>query len=337
MPVEPTASSVRDYLIYGLSLPERTLRSSAAMLGGVLTETSALLVPQAFRDSRSYRTFVQQMLDMVANDVGGVAESRASASPAIEGDEDEPPPDQPEVSNYVARKTVGSFVDLAGMATLHLSPVLVLAVASDIAYGSQTYLKQLSTELKKEGVIDEHSTIDSTADLLDAISTATGETASAFDTPPISIDGLKNTIDETRSNFARINPQDVLPQSEIERLWDDMQQLADREDVSLFEMSSAMTMYTLNQIDTVRKGALATIMVTGDIFDRHVLDHYWQGLSEISQRGLYTVLAESSQPYIEAVWYNFSSDRGTVTEDLLTGRLAGRVWDGMKSWMSPKT
>ena len=326
----PGISSVRDYLSYGLSLPERTLRSTAAMIGGALTESSELLVPQAFRDSRSYRTFVQQMLEMVARDVGGVTKVTDALDNATAGD-------NADIENFVARKTVGSFVDLAGMATFHLSPALVLAVVSDVAYGSTTYLKELSSQLKKEGIIAEDSTIDSASDLLDAISTATGETAAAFDTPPISLDGIRNTIDETRNHFARIKPTDVLPKAEIDQLWSDMRNMAERENVGLFELSSAMTMYTLNHVDTVRKGALTTVSVTGDLIDRHVLDHYRQGLEEISKRGIYSVLAESSQPYIEAVWFNFSTDRPTVTEDVVSGRLANRMWQGMRGWMSVKS
>ncbi len=322
---------MRDYLVYGLSLPERTLRSTAAMLGGVLTESSELLVPQAFRDSRSYRTFVQQMLEMMARDVGGV-----QTTEVVNADGIGLPADAAKMENFVARKTVGSFVDLAGMATFHLSPALILAVVSDVAYGSTTYLNELSTQLKKEGLIDQDSTIDGAADLLNAISKATGETATSFDTPPISVEGIRNTIEATRKNFAQINPSCVLPKSEIDRRWSEMRQLAERENVGLFELSSAMTLYALNQVDTVRKGALTTISVTGELFDRHILDHYWQGLEEISQRGIYNVLSESSKPYIEAVWFNFSSDRPTVTADLVSGKLASRMWSGMRGWIDPK-
>jgi hypothetical protein len=264
--------------------------------------------------------------------VGGVK------TPTIENaDGNDPPADQTKMEDYVARNTVGSFVDLAGMATFHLSPVLILAVVSDVAYGSTTYLKELSTQLKKEGIIDQDSTIDGATDLLNAISNATGESATAFDTPPISVEGIRNTIEETRRNFAQINPTSVLPKSEIDRLWWEMHQLADRENVGLFELSSTMTLYALNQVDTVRKGALTTISVTGELFDRHVLDHYWQCLEEISQRGVYDVLSESSKPYIEAVWFNFSSDRPTVTAELVSGKLASRMWTGIRGWIAPKS
>jgi hypothetical protein len=69
---DPGVSTVYDYLLYGLSLPERALRSTGALVGGTLRESSELLLPRAFRNSQSYRLFLQQMLDFVVEDVGGV-------------------------------------------------------------------------------------------------------------------------------------------------------------------------------------------------------------------------------------------------------------------------
>ena len=321
----PSTDAVRNYLMYGLSLPERALRSTAAMFGGLVNESAGLLLPRSFRDSRSYQTFVQQMLDTVAQDVGGVAKSEEAAD--NDGDES--------VQAYVAQKTVGSFVDLAGMATLHVSPAFTLAIISDIAYGSTTYLKELSDRLKEEGVIAQESTIDNTADLLQALSTATGETAEAFDTPPISIEGLKKTISETRSQFANVDPTTLIPEAEIDRFWEDMSKMADRENVSLLELSSTMTMYALNQVETICQGALTTITVTGELLDRHIFDHYWQALNEIEEQGIYSVLAASSAPYTQAIWYNFSSERPTMTEDIFSGKLMGQAWQGLQSfWAS---
>jgi hypothetical protein len=278
------------------------------------------MVPLAVRNSTSYKTFVQQMLDMLINDVGGVK---------VETDESDDPN---VVEDYVARKTVGSFLDFAGMATLHLSPVFILALISDLAYGSKTYLDELTIQLKAEGVIPEGSTIENVHELLEAIGEVSAETANVFDTPPINIAGLKNTVQETVDNIARMEPTSILPQKELEQMWADMQAVANSQDVGLFELSSAMTMYALNQAGTVGQGALTTITVSGELVDRHIIQHYWDGLERISDQGIYKIVAESSQPYIEAVWHNFSAKRETLTKDLLTGKLIGQAWDGMRTW-----
>ena len=326
---DPGVDSVYKYLMYGLSLPERTVRSSAAMIGGVINESATLLVPQAFRDSTTYRKFVQQMMDMVNEDVGGVKKK-----PVDDGGPSVTVPEK--VQNYVAKKTVGTFLDLAGMATLHLSPITLLAITSDIAYGSTTYLKALSDELKKEGVIAEDSTIGSTAELLAAVANASAATTDQLDTPPLSVEGLRETIQQTRERLAEIDPTQILPQSEIKKMWDDMQGLADKEHVNLFEISSAMTMYSLNQVSTATKGALTTVRVTGNLLDEHIFDHYWQGAAKIGREGIYSVAAESGQPYLDALWYNFSSDRPTLTEDIVSGKMIGNAWAGLREWFGNK-
>ncbi len=317
----PEANSVLNYMLYGLSLPERALRSTSAMVGGALHESAVMLVPNAFKSSKSYTLFVQQMLDFMANDIGGVergAKEEASTT---------------EVEGYVARKTVSTFIDLAGMATFHLSPMTVLALISDIAYGSQEYLTELSQELKAQGVIDENSTIDNAADLLSAIKNATGASAQAFDLPPLSIEGLAQTIQETRDQVNSVDPGGLMPEAELKRMWNDMHEIATKENVNVMSVASTMSLYSLRKVGNAGIGALSTVKVAGNMFDRHLIQHYREGITTICDRGLYTTLAESSGPYISAVWSNFSSDKDTVTEDLLTGKLAGRAWEGIRCWL----
>ena len=64
--------SLIETLTFGLTIPERTARSVSALVGGLVHESAARLIPSAFRSSRSYTVFVQQALDMMVHDVGGV-------------------------------------------------------------------------------------------------------------------------------------------------------------------------------------------------------------------------------------------------------------------------
>lgn len=327
VPGEPPTQSrtaKKKQLGYVLSLPERALRSGTGLLGGVLRESASLLVPQSFRNSRTYTVMVRQMLDFVVHDIGGVAQGGTPSSTA-------------EVDNYVARKAIGNFVDMASLATLHLSPLLLLAAVSDLAYGSQVYLKELSDELKAQGVIDENTTIDHVNDLLTAVSDASAATGKVFNTPPLSADALKETIDETRAAIRGSGASRVPPQAEVDRMWEEMREISAREGVSMLAVSGAATMHSLGKFATLSRGALSTVKVAGTLFDRHVLDHYSQALREIRQRGLYQSLAETSQPYIAAVWENFQADRSTVTEGVLSGKLLGSGWRAVRKWLGKET
>ena len=317
---DPGFAAVRNFLLYSVSIPERTLRSAAGVVSGALRESASLLVPQAFQNSKTYFVFVRQTLNFMAEDVGGVAPS---------DDPDAPPT----VENFVARKAVGNFIELAGLATIHLSPLMLLAIVSDVAYGSQAYLQELGQELKNQGVIDQDSTIDHVDDLLEAVAGAAKTTATAFDTPPLSVEGLKQTIDDTREAVKTIDPVKVIPQAEVKRMWEEIHETATREGVNPLAISSAMTLYSLGKIGMVGRGALSTVKAAGRLFDRHVIDHYADALNDVREKGIYASLAATSEPYIEAVWQNFSTSKTTITEDVLSGRLIGKAWNAARRWL----
>ncbi len=94
-----------------------------------------------------------------------------------------------------------------------------------------------------------------------------------------------------------------------------------------------MTLYSLGKIGSLRPGALSTVKAAGVLFDRHVVDYYVAGLNDIRRKGIYTSLAETSQPYVDAVWMNFSTDKTTITEDLLSGKLIGQASMATRRWL----
>jgi hypothetical protein len=322
---DPGIDSVFRFLTYSLSLPERAVRGTTAIVSGLVGESAQLLIPGAFQDSRTYKTFVSQMLDFLAKDVGGVRKPSPGAdNPA------EPSGENVQVENFVARKTVANFIDLAGLATIHVSPLMILAIVSDVAYGSKAYLQELAGELRKQGVIDERSTINGVQDLLDSIGHATGTTAQSMDLAPLTVEEVRKSLAQTAEAVRQIDVRKALPQAEVRRLWDDMKSVSEQQQVTLFQIGSAMAMYSLNQAANLGKGAVASVQVAGQLFDRRILEHYRTGLSEINNKGIYGLLAESSQPYFDAVWNNFSTRRPTLTEGLLHGKLTARLWSGVK-------
>ncbi len=315
-----SGGSLRETLIYGLSLPERTARSASAVVGGLVNETAARLIPAAFRTSRSYSVFIQQALDMMVHDVGGVKNDKPDAESAEEA--------------MLAQKAVGGLLDVAGAATLHLSPMTVLAVFSDLAYGSGYYLGKLSEELKREGIIDADSSIDEVSDLVEALRRTSGCAADAADKPPISIDGLTETISQLRDEIGKVDPRKLIPQAEVQRMWGEMEQAATDSNVGLWDVSTTMTMFAMNRISLTTRGALSTINVASNLFDEHIIQHYGDALDEIGENGLYATLSDVSTPYVEAVWENFEDGRETWTEELVTGRMFGKAWNGVRGWWS---
>ncbi|MEM8733899.1 MAG: hypothetical protein AAGG44_06750 [Planctomycetota bacterium] len=320
--VSEAASSLLKIFNYSASLPERTIRSATALAGGFVNETASWLIPTAFRNSKSYSIFVQQMLDFVVNDVGGVKRLRSSTSAGSP---------EPKEEMDLARKTVGNLLDMTAFATFHLSPITVLAIFSDVAYGSKTYLDQLSDRLKEQGIISDETTIDGAADLIEALENASGQAVSMFDQPPISIAGLKKTLVDTQVAVSNIDATKLIPASEIDQLWKQMELAAEDQNASIWDVSATMSMVALKNIESAGRGAIVGLEIAGDMFNEHIVTHYWEGLSEIEKRGLIPTLSDASQPYLEAVWSNFSINQKTWTEQLLSGEFLRWGWSQL-SW-----
>lgn len=318
-PAEVELSPATQSLLFGLSLPERLVRSAVGLTAGAARELAGFVVPQAFQTSKSYEIAIQNSLSFLTDTVGGAERKVVDGAPeTAPGDE---------AGEFVARKAVGNFIDLTGLATLHVSPMWILAVVSDVCYGSKTYVQEVALQLKEQGVIDDTSTIHHVDDLLGAIQRASGTTATAFDTPPLSIDQLRKTIDETRQALGEADMRKLIPQSELAAYWDEMQSVANAEGVSLLDVSAAVTMNTLNRVKTVTRGALTSVQVAGGLLNRNVLGHYRDSLTRVSEQGLFAIVAESYQPYVDAVWRNFSTGKRSWTESLLDPR---NVTGGLK-------
>lgn len=323
---EEPLGAVGRYLVYTLSIPERAIRSTVGLTAGAAREATSFLVPAAFQDSKTYEIVVRNSLKFLVEDIAG-------AKPK-QGENEEP--EEEAQDDYVARKAVGNFLDLAGLATLHVSPVWLLAIVSDVAYGSRTYVNELAQELQKKGIIDESSTIHHVDDVLDAVRRGSGEAASLFDTPPLSADELKKTLDSTRAALADPEYAKLLPATEIARQWEDMKSIANTEKLDLLDVSAGVTMHALKQLKTVSHGALTGIEVAGGLINRQIFSHYAGALKAVHEKGFFQTVSESYGPYVTAVFDNFASDRGTLTEEVVTGRLPARMWRGVKGFFSRK-
>jgi len=310
---ESSESHLSRFLLYTVSLPERVVRSTVGVTAGAAKEATHALIPQAFQSSKTYELVVVNSLKFLVENVGGVECQHAAG---------EPPP----VDHFLARKAVGNFVDLAGVATLHLSPIWVFAVVSDVAYGSKTYVRELAAELHERGLIKDTSSIDRVDDLLAAIQTTTAETASLISTPPLSVEQLKLTIERTRSAIAAADDAAFPSQQELEAHWHEMQTISAKEGVSLLGVSGALTLHMLGKVEAVAQGSLVCVEVAGGLLNRNIVDHYVDGLRTIRQRGFYHVVRSSATPYTAAVWRNFSAQHETLTTQVVTGRLFRKLW-----------
>ena len=325
-----TAEQLLSGLLYSVSLPERLVRSAVGITAGTAKEIAEFVVPQAFQDSKSYEVAVRNSLNFLLANVATVSDpgtektpTPADAAPAADTSND---PTAINPGRFVARKAVGNFIDIAGLATLHVSPLWILAIVSDAAYGTKTYLSELAGELQAQGLIDDSSTIHRVDDLFEAIKMASGRAASNFDTPPLSLDELKTSFDQTRAALNEVDPTLLIPEAEIGRIWSDMRSLADQEKISLLGVSGAVAMQAVETIKTATQGSLAGLFVAGKIVNRNIFGHYISALGDIRKNGLWSSVRDTYGPYVDLAWGNFTSSRKTWTEQVLNPSRFAKLW-----------
>jgi hypothetical protein len=325
-----TSEQLLSGLLYGISLPERLVRSAVGVTAGTAKEIAEFVVPQAFQDSKSYEVAVRNSLNFILANVGTVSSptsgqpsTPASVSPTANAEND---PTGGNPGRFIARKAVGNFIDIAGLATLHVSPLWILAIVSDAAYGTKTYLSELAGELQAQGLIDDSSTIHRVDDLFEAIKKASGRAASNFDTPPLSLDELKSSFEQTRAALNEVDPTLLIPEAEIGRIWTDMKSLADQEKISLLGVSGAVAMQAVESIKTATQGSLTGLFVAGKIVNRNIFGHYISALSDIHKNGLWSSVRDTYSPYVDLAWGNFTSSRKTWTEQVLNPGRFAKLW-----------
>ena len=344
------SSTVRmflDGLLYGVSLPERFVRSAVGLTAGTAKEIAEFIVPQAFQSSKSYEVAIRNSLNFLLSNVATISEpDRPSGEPASDvrvrlndsqrqvlgttQDSAGASGTETDAGRFVAKKAISNFIDITGLTTLHISPLWILAIVSDTAYGTKVYLNELATELQRQGLIDNSSTIHKVDDVFEAVRKASSRAASTFDLPPLSLEELKQSLTQTRAALQEIDPAQLIPESEIRRLWQDMKELAVSENVSLLGVSGALAMQTVERIRGATHGTLAGLFVAGKIINRNIFGHYAHALLEIHQRGILQSVRDSFEPYADLAWNNMESSRKTWTEQLLTPSLFGRAWNAMK-------
>ena len=138
-----------------LSLPERTIRALACLIGGLIYELTEVILPGWLRRTRLYQAIIAGLLRIVIELIGGVSGVL--------------PPDEVTAQELALRKAAGTGIEFAGLLTIGWSPLWLFAVVADLTGGTRTYLRALVTELKGDGVLHEDAGIDSVEDLLNSL------------------------------------------------------------------------------------------------------------------------------------------------------------------------
>jgi hypothetical protein len=281
-------SRSRDRWGYALSLPERTIRAAAAGLGGLLFETTQVLVPGWLRRSRLYRAIVAGTLRITVELIGG-------ASGIL-------PPEEITAQELAVRKAAGTGIELAGLMLMKWSPLWLFAATADLTGGTRTYLQTLVGELRRNGLLHEGTDVTSVNQLLDTLEGTSGLVAESLDAPPLNVDELRTSWQDLRHRATDLPDADRL-----ENLYEDLKQVTRQENRSLWSVSSLLA-----------AGAARAGVQVGQV---HIFDYYDDALGSIATEGLAVYARRVSSPYLAVARGHYDRQRLTYTE-----RLVRRLW-----------
>lgn len=278
----------RSYLV---SLPERTARAGAALAGGLVRETSEVVLPLAVRRSKLYQALVGRLLRITIELVGGVEGVFPSQGmPARE---------------LLVRKTAGNAVELGSFLAVGWSPLWLLAGASDLVGGTKAYLRALVTELQDAGTLEADAEVASFEELLATLEGASGALADTIDVPPLDLPGARASWRELRRQAA-----DLPNAAGLEKIFAGLQLAARREGRSVGEISAVIAL-----------GAVRAGVKLGNV---HLFDYYRRALGTILQEGLLAFLRRTGAPYLVRAGSHFDPRSSTYSERLLRRRVARR-------------
>ena len=289
-------SIARRVAYFAASLPERLVRSTAAVVGGTVHETAELLLPRFARRSRLYEASAKNLLRIMIEGIGAVEPSEGQAPVD---------PSAPSPKQLALRKGAGNVVELGSIAAFGFSPLWILAAAADVTHGSRVYLRSLTDELKASGVVAQNLDVSSVDELLGILEGTSGRTARLIDIPPVELAELRASLRELGEEAT-----DLPSQEQLARLYEGLRATAAAEDRSLLEVSQGIGM--------------AFVTSSRKLSDQHVKVPYREDWKPLKDEGFAAYAGRVSRPYGEAAASHFHPERRTYTERALNRITTGK-------------
>jgi len=283
------------------------VRSASALAAGTVREVAAVALPIGFRRGRLYRSLVDVTLQFLIEDVGGMQGAR--------------PTDEKLGEDFLLRRAAGNGVELLGIVAFRASPVWVLAALADVAGFGRQLIPQIAESLKKEGLLAEDGSFSTMEQLLGGLERSSGQLAESVNAPPLDIAGLRAEWRKF-ADEARQLPAPQLPSAaSVTKLWQDLRATADREQRSVFAVSSLLAVAAVGELPerarVLSKSAGIVLRHGGAAVANALLDHYRESLRELREAGFLNYGVRQLAPYTHAAIGAFHPARETLTGKLL--------------------
>ncbi len=288
---------------YVLSLPERVVRSAAALAGGLIREIGDVSVPSAVRRTKTYQMMVDIALRFMIEQVGEVKGVYPSGRALA--------------SDFLLRRTAGHGIELAGLLAFRASPVWIMAALADVSGAGRHIVQEIADALKQEGLLVPDARFENVDQLLEGLEQTASQVADLCNAPPLDVAGLRREWSAFREAVAKIPPRNLPSVGFLGQHWEQLKAEAAGQNRPVFELSSMMAISAISRVPvTLLKLARASnraVWRSGQTLGASVLLHYSQVLGDIHERGYAAYWAEEFQPYLRAAAGQFSPKHRSLT------------------------
>lgn len=285
---------------YLVTLPERVGRMLFAGAGGVVHESAYLLLPRFVRRSRLYEATAKNVLRVAIELLGGVP---AGSSSGISADE-------VDVGRMATSKAVGNVAEVGAIAALGFSPLWLLAAAADLMNGSRTYLRALEGELVAAGLLPPDARFTSLDQLMGALEGTAADSARVIDLPPLELQALKRAVADLGTDVASLPTP-----AELAALFDGLKRTAEREHLTLLQLSSGLGLAFLASARTLGR--------------EQVVQPYREDWQPLAEEGIAAYVTRVARPYGDTMGRHLDPRTDTLTERLPA--YARRAWRWVRS------
>ena len=292
---------------YAASLPERVVRSASALTAGTVRELAIVALPVGFRRGRLYRNLVYVTLQFLVENVGGVASGQPSETKLSE--------------DFLLRRTAGNGIELMGLIAFRASPVWVLAALADLSGFGRALIPEIAASLKQENLLAPDASVATMEQLLEGLERSSAQLAETVNAPPLDVAGLRQEWSKITAEVRRLPAPQVPSAESVRGLWRDLNATAEREQRSVFEVSSLLAVAAVSELPERARVLSKTVSIVlrhgGNALSAPLLEHYRQSLAELRTTGFLQYGARQLKPYAQAALGAFSPERATLTDKLL--------------------
>src|SRR5580693_5715258 len=291
---------------YVITLPERVVRSAAALAGGLIREIGDVSVPSAVRRTKTYQMMVDIALRFMIEQVGEVKGVYPSGSKLA--------------NDFLLRRTAGHGIELAGLLAFRASPVWIMAALADVSGAGRHIVQEIADALKQEGLLAGDAKFENVDQLLEGLEQSASQVADLCNAPPLDVAGLRREWGAFREAVAKIPPRNLPSAGFLGQHWEELKAEAAAQNRPVFELSSMMAVSAIARVPVtllnLARASNRAVWRSGETLGSSVLLHYSQIVSDIHERGYAAYWAQEFRPYLRAAADQFSPRHRSLTARL---------------------